>query len=305
VIATTFLAAAITLTTFWSGGRAQNEDQWIRHTLAVRGELQMIHALVLQAESSQRGYLLTRRGDYLSRFDLALQELQNALDRTAALVRDNPGQIEAIAVLRQHISKKFGEMRKTIEDHDAGHADAALALVNSDQGERETTVIRDQINSMVTTEDRLLTQREAAAASFIFMLQLGSVAAFLLIGGAGLLVAEMSEFAAFDIGRAHSDRDGDRGRAVEDQCRRPSARECDRQRGPQCARRDARRWQADDRNRQRLSRRGLLPRQWRGVATPIRDGRRHRRGAWIRRSQRAYSIRSSPPSLPTRAPGSA
>jgi signal transduction histidine kinase len=42
---------------------------------------------------------------------------------------------------------------------------------------------------MVAAEDVLLAQREAAAASFIFLLQLGSVAAFLLICGAGALVA--------------------------------------------------------------------------------------------------------------------
>jgi signal transduction histidine kinase len=188
-IVTTIIAAGITLAIFWLGGRTQNEDEWIRHTLAVRAELHDIHALMLRAESSQRGYLLTGRPDYLSNYTPALSALQDAVNRVDALVRDNARQVEAVGVLRQRISDKREEMQTTIDERNAGRADAALALVNTDRGKLATAAIKDQIDAMVETENAALAQREAAVTSFVFFLQVGSAVAFLLIGGVGLLVA--------------------------------------------------------------------------------------------------------------------
>ncbi len=188
-IVTTIIAAGITLAIFWLGGRTQNEDEWIRRTLALRAELHEVNALVIGAESSQRGYLLTGRTDYLSHYTPAVSALQDAINRAGALVRDSPQQVEAMDVLRRHIAEKLEEMQTTIDERNAGHADAALALVNTDRGKLETTVIRDQIDAMVETENALLTQREREVASLVFFLQVGSGVAFLLIGGVGLLVA--------------------------------------------------------------------------------------------------------------------
>jgi signal transduction histidine kinase len=189
VIVTTIIAAAITLAIFWLGGRTQSEDEWISHTLALRAELHEIQSLVLRAESSQRGYLLTGRPDYLSHYTPALLALRDAVDRADALVRDSPQQVETMGALRRHIDDKLKEMQATIDAHNAGHPDAALALINTDRGKLETTAIKDQIDAMVGTENVQLAQREAAATSLVFYLQIGSAIAFLLIGGVGLLVA--------------------------------------------------------------------------------------------------------------------
>ena len=189
VIVTTIVAAAITLAIFWLGGRTQSEDEWIGHTLALRADLHEIQTLVLRAESSQRGYLLTGRPDYLSHYTPALSALRDAVSRADALVRDSPQQVETMGALRRHIDDKLKEMQATIEAHRAGHPDAALALINTDRGKLETTAIKDQIDAMVGTENVQLAQREAAATSLVFYLQIGSAIAFLLIGGVGLLVA--------------------------------------------------------------------------------------------------------------------
>ncbi len=189
MIVSSILAATIALATFWLGGRAQNQDRWVRHTLAVRSELQMIHTLLLRAESSQRGYLLTGRADYLSLYEPAATALQDAVNRAADLVGDNAEQVRSIGALRRLIADKLVEMQSTIDQRRAGHVDAALAIVNTDAGRRTMSAIREQMNSMVETEDRLLAQREAAGASIVLLLQLGSVAAFLLICGVGVLVA--------------------------------------------------------------------------------------------------------------------
>jgi signal transduction histidine kinase len=188
----TLLAAVITLGTFWLGFREQDQDQWVRHSLAIRSELQLIQTLILRAESSQRGYLVTGREQYLAPFDPAKGDLQTALDRVASLVNDNPQQVEAARSLRQIISAKLDELERTIAFRKAGRNDDAMALVNTDSGQRVMGTIADQIAAMQGNEDRLLTAREADAASLDLLLQVGSVAAFLLICGIAVLAAYLA-----------------------------------------------------------------------------------------------------------------
>jgi signal transduction histidine kinase len=204
LLVSTLLAAAIMLAVFWLGGRADNEDHWVQHTLAVRSELQLVQSLIVRAESSQRGYLLTGRREYLAPFDPTDATLKNALDDVGNLVSDNPQQIQALGGLRQLISEKFNELRKTIALHDGGHANEALALVNTDEGQRIMVAIRQQIESMQDTEDRLLAAREAAANSLTFLLRIASIVVFLLIGGIAVLVAYFARRALSTIRTANS-----------------------------------------------------------------------------------------------------
>ena len=200
----TLLAAVITLGTFWLGFREQDQDQWVRHSLAVRSELQLIQTLILRAESSQRGYLVTGREEYLAPFNPTRGALQTALDRIASLVNDNPQQIAAARGLRQTISAKLDELERTIAFRKAGRADDALALVNTDAGQRVMGGIVDQIAAMQDDEDRLLATREADAASLDVLLQIGSVAAFVVICGIAILAAYLARRSVATIHAANA-----------------------------------------------------------------------------------------------------
>jgi signal transduction histidine kinase len=200
----TLLAAVITLGTFWLGFREQDQDQWVRHSLAIRSELQLIQTLILRAESSQRGYLVTGREQYLAPFDPARGGLQTALDRVASLVNDNPQQIEAARSLRQAISAKLDELERTIAFRKAGRNDDAMALVNTDAGQRVMGQIVDQIAAMQGNEDRLLAAREADAATLDWLLQIGSVAAFLVICGIAVLAAYLARRSVATIHAANA-----------------------------------------------------------------------------------------------------
>ena len=200
----TLLAAVITLGTFWLGFREQDQDQWVRHSLAVRSELQLIQTLILRAESSQRGYLVTGREDYLTPFAPARGALQRALDRVASLTSDNPPQVEAVRDLRERVSAKLDELERTIALRKAGHNDDALALVNTDTGQRVMGRIVDQIAAMQGSEDRILAAREADAASLDMLLQIGAVAAFLVICGIAILAAYLAKRSVATIHTANT-----------------------------------------------------------------------------------------------------
>ncbi|MFZ1097148.1 MAG: CHASE3 domain-containing protein [Xanthobacteraceae bacterium] len=59
---------------FWLIARKQSEEDWVRHTLAVRNQLANVLILVQRTETGQRGYLLTDRDVYLEPYNAASLE---------------------------------------------------------------------------------------------------------------------------------------------------------------------------------------------------------------------------------------
>ena len=186
-IGITVLAGVLVGAAFLLAARAQTEAEWLHHTLSVQNQIADVLTLVQRAESSQRGYLLTGRDTYLTPYSSAIAALPAALDATAALVVDNPQQQHTVGRLSQLIADKLRELRTTIDEHQAGHVDAALALVNTDEGARAMDEIRHLVSGMDTEEDRLLSSRQSSLTTSSMLLQIGAGIAFLLICVVGAL----------------------------------------------------------------------------------------------------------------------
>ena len=200
----TLLAAVITFGTFLLGFRTHELDQWVHRSAAVRNELHTIQTLILRAESAQRGYLVTGHEDYLTPFSPAKGSLQAAIDRAASLVSDNPQQVAAIGTLRQTISAKLDELDRAIASRRSGRTDVAKLLIDTDNGQRVMSSVVDQIAAMRDREDRLLVAREAGAEALDLTLQIGAVAAFLLICGIAILAAYLARRSVATIHAANT-----------------------------------------------------------------------------------------------------
>ena len=116
LVVTTALAGAIVAGMFWLIARKQSEEDWVRHTLAVRNQLANVLILVQRTETGQRGDLLTGRDVYLEPYNAAVGELTSAIDETAKLISDNPRQRKAVEDLRSLITQNLRELRATIDD---------------------------------------------------------------------------------------------------------------------------------------------------------------------------------------------
>jgi signal transduction histidine kinase len=174
---------------FWLGARNKSDDEWVLHSLAVREQLTRVLNLVEDAETGQRGYLLTGREDYLAPYNLAKEDLPRSLDRVADLVRDDPQEQQAVLELRRPVKDKLDELRSTIEVRKAGRIEAVLAIVNNDTGLRLMEEIRRRIAAMQVEENRLLANRQSVAARSGMLLQAGVAVAFLMICILGILIA--------------------------------------------------------------------------------------------------------------------
>jgi CHASE3 domain sensor protein len=113
------------------------------------------------AETGQRGYLLTGNEDYLQPYNTAVAAIPSELNEIAQLTIDDPVQQGRMPALRQHVGTKLAELAKTIALRRGPGLAAALAVVNTNVGKNEMDNLRTAIAVMVQEETQLRDQRLA------------------------------------------------------------------------------------------------------------------------------------------------
>ncbi|WP_313436301.1 response regulator [Novosphingobium sp.] len=139
----------------------RDDTQKIVHSHEVIVALNGLLSAVQDAETGQRGFLLTGRESYLDPYRSALTEVGGQFRTIGNLTRDNPDQQGRLAPLRRHIDAKLAELRETIVARQNGGLEAALLLVASDRGKVEMDAIRSQLGLMQQDEARLRQERLA------------------------------------------------------------------------------------------------------------------------------------------------
>ena len=124
---------------------------------------------LLNAETGQRGYLLTQRSSYLQPYRDAVRNLDRRVEELGARDQD-PAHAPKLARVRELVNLKLGEMNQTIRLHDSGRQDEALELVLNDQGLHHMDELRDvlgELTSSLRAERAAISERlsrEALAA---------------------------------------------------------------------------------------------------------------------------------------------
>jgi signal transduction histidine kinase len=103
-------------------------------TSAIRAGIQQVFALLEDAETAQRGYLLTGKPLYLVPYNAAARRLGAEIGTLGALLKDDPHQHAQIVALQGVARRKMAELTQTIDLNRRGRRDAAIAMVRSDQG---------------------------------------------------------------------------------------------------------------------------------------------------------------------------
>jgi methyl-accepting chemotaxis protein len=141
-------------------------DHWVDHSHQVRTELAILLSEMKDAETGQRGFVLTGNDGYLEPYEMAAREIKGTLDQVIRLTADNPHQQRRTALLGPLIDSKMAELKDTIELRRSQGFDAALKVVVNNSGK----TFMDQIRAIVADADQeevdLLKQRgEEARAS--------------------------------------------------------------------------------------------------------------------------------------------
>src|ERR1700756_3819740 len=81
---------------FRSALRDERDREWVTHTHLVVESLEEILIDINQAETGQRGHILTADGKYRKPFEEGTQNVQRDVEKFRELTTDNPSQQEAV-----------------------------------------------------------------------------------------------------------------------------------------------------------------------------------------------------------------
>jgi CheY-like chemotaxis protein/CHASE3 domain sensor protein len=168
-------------------------SQSLTRTVEALAQLQAMISTLKDAETGQRGYLLTGQESYLEPFEAARQALPIELANARSLVADEPAQAHRLESLTVLASEKMQELTGTVDLRHAGQTDAAMQIVLSDRGKNIMDRIRALSDDMQNEERQLVGERAAEwrkAATFSFAITSGgSLALLFLIGLAAAMAS--------------------------------------------------------------------------------------------------------------------
>jgi CHASE3 domain sensor protein len=167
---------------------SSNADRWAAHSLMVRQASGHLFSLVQDAETGQRGFLLTGNDSYLEPFYTAQKEIPAAEATLRALTSDNPAQQSRVSNLYALVQLKLGELSRTIELAKGGKVEEAVERVKSNQGRDLMREVRTAVGEFDSDETNLENARNAKAALLRSVLLLVTVTAAVLAATVAMLV---------------------------------------------------------------------------------------------------------------------
>lgn len=160
------VAFAVLLVAAYSAYRnivKQNKtSEWVAHTQQVIAASESLQEKIVQAESSERGFLLTDEPEHLASYRQSATEITSELDALAALVSDNSEQLARLESLKKTIDEKMALMERLVElpaesRKESFSRDRLLTI-----GTAQMQTIRREIGEIRDVENRLLAERLTA-----------------------------------------------------------------------------------------------------------------------------------------------
>ncbi len=157
-------------------------------TYEVRDKLNELFSTMQDAETGQRGFLITGEDRYLAPYLAALPQIDRLVQEVDDLT-NNPVQHRNIEALRQPLKDKLDGFKEEIEARRSQDFDAARQLVLTDEGKRAMEEIRRIIGQMRDVQDQRLQDRdaeiEADATNTLWVIAGGAALAAILVVSAG------------------------------------------------------------------------------------------------------------------------
>lgn len=168
IIATTGGVILISLVAVFLMGWAAIDanDDVLRYHVAI-GQLREILSTLKDAETGQRGYLLTGEEKYLQPYQQAIGRVPQELEALTAKAKTGELSAGEITSLSQLTSQKLAELRQTIMIRRAQGLPAALAIVETDFGKNTMDSIRAEVAHINAQQEATLASANRRANQFV------------------------------------------------------------------------------------------------------------------------------------------
>jgi signal transduction histidine kinase/CheY-like chemotaxis protein len=179
------LLAAAVAGTIWLTVRQQQSFEQVGHTLMAENQISGILSGIQNAETGQRGFLLTGRSEFLEPYDDAMAKLASDIATLGRTISDNPRQRALLRQLESAVHARADLLRVGIADFRRGQALPAKHFLD---GKVLMDEIRTVVARMKAEEERLLDQRNAVVDRHAAVLTAALLLSALLVVALGLFV---------------------------------------------------------------------------------------------------------------------
>jgi methyl-accepting chemotaxis protein len=167
-------------------------SEWVTHTHQVLEHIAGVMSLLKDAETGQRGFVITGDEAYLEPYHTGSAGVLNVLKDLRELTADNPTQQKRLDAAETLVNGKLAELKQTIDLRRAGNVDETVKIVRGGEGKRFMDELRGILDDMENEERTLLKQRgeegDAAAASAKSVIVFGTLLCLFCVTGAGILI---------------------------------------------------------------------------------------------------------------------
>jgi signal transduction histidine kinase len=202
----------IVATSLWLTTASERYFGEVTAARAVRSATADLLSLVQDAETGQRGYLLTRDESYLAPYSAAASRLPDQRARLERVAARLPEVAPILQRVNSELEQKMGELAATVEATRRGDTETALNRVRSGTGKRVMDELRTDLSAILAISEKEL--REAIDAQVtastrlrwttiigaILILAMAGAASWTIISYTRELVAARREVETLNVG---------------------------------------------------------------------------------------------------------
>ena len=151
----------------------------MREAQLTRSALNDLKQTILDAETGQRGYLLTGDERYLEPYNNAINQVNQQLDTLRQIFTPYKDQLAEFGIMSRHISRKLAELDLSVRMRRENNEEAWRFVLTTDVGKEHMQAIRDQTTKLAATSIHEMEQGQAQIRQALLLSRIGvSILAF-------------------------------------------------------------------------------------------------------------------------------
>ena len=145
----------------------------MREAQLTRGALNDLIQTILDAETGQRGYLLTGDVRYLEPYDKAMGQVNQQLDILRQIFTPYKGQLTEFGIMSRQISRKLAELDLSVRMRRENKEEAWRFVLSTDVGKELMQSIREQTAKLASASIRNMEQGQVQIKRTLLLSRIG------------------------------------------------------------------------------------------------------------------------------------
>ncbi|MBX3443427.1 MAG: CHASE3 domain-containing protein [Planctomyces sp.] len=150
--------------TYWNLRRIQANDLLVAQSHDLMHQLDALRQALTDAETSQRGYIITGDDEYLELHRDATPRVNALLREIDAATKDDPEQRAELAELRRRVAERLNFLQQGVNARDLAGLEGGVAFIRTGVGKAEMDAVRDLVATINERESGRLKRRSAESS---------------------------------------------------------------------------------------------------------------------------------------------